>query len=483
MNETITIKNGDTLTGIALKNNTTVSALLAANKYITDPNKIIAGKTLVVPKAATAPTSTIQTTTTQRTTDQENLNKFNQASALKTGAVTTGVQTTGNVDNGTASNVSVDGKTTTTTPAGITAESLYLSGVTDPTEIYNQLVAGNQAKDVTIDTVKNTVTNLAKDPNSLLQSQTNMQLKRLDQERDNLAAQFETMKQGLEAENKAAIDSITATFTRRRDQLKTANESLIGTRAKAGYATDAFRYTPQQMEGLVTNDENNYIMKLTELDAEEKSLLMQAATAKRKGDWELLGTMMSNYDKINDNRTNLLSKLITVAQNNNKKIDAEAKIAAKANAVPSATQGAALGKAVAPAIREAIDGMTDAEKEAFITEKATALKIDPLVLKGAVLNQSVTDTLNTAKITKAQQQAVPKSSTKKTTTTKVTADQAIGKAIDEFSQVMKQKGWKGVNPDHYQEWYDYVNKRFGYTAAKKLKKAMEENGLAVDNGQ
>ena len=42
------IKTGDTLTGIAAKNNTTVNNLLRLNPNITDPNKIIAGTEIVI---------------------------------------------------------------------------------------------------------------------------------------------------------------------------------------------------------------------------------------------------------------------------------------------------------------------------------------------------------------------------------------------------------------------------------------------------
>jgi len=68
-----TIKYGDTLSQIAATNNTTVSNLMTLNPYITDPNKIYAGKTLALsspttsqytqPSTATIPTSTLQSQT------------------------------------------------------------------------------------------------------------------------------------------------------------------------------------------------------------------------------------------------------------------------------------------------------------------------------------------------------------------------------------------------------------------------------------
>jgi len=50
---TYQIKSGDTLSAIAKKYNTTVAALASANG-ISDPNKIIAGKSLTIPSATPA---------------------------------------------------------------------------------------------------------------------------------------------------------------------------------------------------------------------------------------------------------------------------------------------------------------------------------------------------------------------------------------------------------------------------------------------
>lgn len=53
-----TIQSGDTLTALAKKWGTTVSAIMAANPYVTDPDKIFAGRTLVIPGTADSDTDT-----------------------------------------------------------------------------------------------------------------------------------------------------------------------------------------------------------------------------------------------------------------------------------------------------------------------------------------------------------------------------------------------------------------------------------------
>ena len=59
---TYTIKRGDTLSGIARQNNTDVNTLMGLNPYITNANKIYAGKSLVLPDAQ--PSQPAQTTNT-----------------------------------------------------------------------------------------------------------------------------------------------------------------------------------------------------------------------------------------------------------------------------------------------------------------------------------------------------------------------------------------------------------------------------------
>jgi len=63
-----TIKPGDTLSGIAAKYGTTVSALTAANPSITNPNVIYAGNTIKIPTTTTSTYTPMTYTTTPFTT-------------------------------------------------------------------------------------------------------------------------------------------------------------------------------------------------------------------------------------------------------------------------------------------------------------------------------------------------------------------------------------------------------------------------------
>lgn len=416
------IKYGDTLTGISKTTGVSIDSLVKANK-IADPNKIIAGQNLVIPKLATTPTpvSTIQTTETQRNKDNEAVTKLNDTLVSK-GIVNTPapVQTTTPQNTTTPNQNNIQNGNGTApvapTPAPVpdmnsTIDSAYTGGVSDPTAIYNDLVKKG-VQNVTLQAVTDRIATLNKDPNNQVLSQSNAQLKKLDTDYDAFKTQLDTLGASADAENKAAIASITATFDQRRSQLKDSYTSLSALREKSQYQTDAFRYTPIQAEGLVTNDEQNYIVKLGELDAQEKSALLQAAQAKKSSDFDLLSKKMDLYDKINDDRTNLITKILSVATANNKAIAAEKAIAAKANALPSTASTVALAKAVAPSIRDAVADMSTDDSDAYITEKATALKIPVDVLKGQVTSAfdaqdkvETKDQLDQDKLTLSQQKA------------------------------------------------------------------------------
>lgn len=58
-----TIQKGDTLSGLAQKYGTTVNTLMSLNPYITDANKIYAGKTLILPGQTTSSTTSSSSTT------------------------------------------------------------------------------------------------------------------------------------------------------------------------------------------------------------------------------------------------------------------------------------------------------------------------------------------------------------------------------------------------------------------------------------
>lgn len=459
----LTFKTGDTLSGVALKNNTTVAELMKANPFITDPNKIQAGASYVLPKPLV---QTIQNTTAQRNTDTKTQMDY-QEMQNRMGLMTPQI---------TANEVPVpkpvpqpqQEQQKSTNPTGL-IDNLYLSGITDAGEILKK--SNGQ---VSLDEINARITTLNSDPvysqNAGMFKEINSQMKKLDDQQLAYNSEMERLKTTATAENKMIMDSIMATYATRRDKMKQAFEGTMANREKMGYQTDSFRYTPMQQEGLITNDEQNQIMKLAELDAMEKAELLQASTAKSAKDWDALSRSIEINNKISDNKKALLSEMLKVSVENNKKYTAEAKIQAEANDLTSSKKRT-LADNLAEGIASEIAGLSDKERNDKLQEYATKNKIDINFLKSSVLKAETAMTKAGLDIKNKTKTLNKTTAPKKTTAVKVTADQETGK----FIANAKKKA--NLTQKEIDEGYNYILSQYGASAGAKFQKAVDDAGI------
>jgi LysM repeat protein len=394
---TYTIKSGDTLSGIAAKNGVSVASIAAANPSIKDINKIFAGNSLTIPTALPkATTPTIQSTTAQRTADVATANKYDATVANKTAAVSGGLPAGSVANTVTPAN---NNKTTVPTGAGKNAvtvtsykdnpDGTTTNTLSDGSTSIVRYVKNSDGSLTPVEVGTGNSTSAILDAEKDYSAKTKQQLADLDIQKADFDKQLNQILANNGALYSGTISSIQSTFATRRDQLAKSYQSLQGSRAKAGFQTDAFRYTPTHAEGLVTNDENNYISDLASLDGQEQSLLLQAATAKSGKDWDALSKQMDMYDKISAQKTKLLGNLLTSAQEQNKRIEDELKIQREAAKLPSGAEAATVAKSIAPSLVSQLKGMSTADSEKFLVAKAAGLKIDLDVLKSALIDQGV----------------------------------------------------------------------------------------------
>ena len=350
----------------------------------------------------TATTPTIQTTTAQRNADVQTQVKYDALTKAK------GLATTPTITGTSTPDIKTEdaSKVTSTQKKPEDAISLYYSqGITDPYSIYSKIL---NSSDATVDynTVVKTLDTLKGDEKLTAESGYASQLRALDEDRIKVQQQFDEMKKNLSEENKRAIDSITAKFNVRRETLKQNMANLMGVHEKQGYATGGNRYTQMQQAGILTNDENNLVTRLGELDSQEQIALLEASQAKSTGDWDNLSNTLNQFDKINDNRVTILKNLSTLAETTNKKLEAEKKATEKANLMGFANVGA-YAKNLAPTYAQETLNMSDAQLDEYIKTKAEELGIDATVLKSAVLEKrtalqkKATTKTGVGKITKA----------------------------------------------------------------------------------
>jgi len=400
-----TIQTGDTLSGLAAKNGVSTGALQAANPNITDINKIYAGSTLNIPAPLPASTvPTIQTTTGVRNSDLAAGTKLDNiiASRTPTGSPVVPATTQTTQTNTTPKSVTVtktqdnaDGTTTNFLSDGTQSIVRYTKntdGSLTPVEVnsVNKVPAINQAEN---------------DYSTKIQAQ----IDNLDKQKASFDAELNTLRANNNSVYQSTIDSIKSTFESRRNQLKDTYTSLVGTHTKTGYQTDAFRYTPTHAEGLITNDEAGYVRDLSGLDAAEQGLLLQAVTAKNSKDWEAVQTAMTQFDKVSTQKADLLGKLLTSAQEQNKRIATEAKIAKDALMAPISAAAGTLADNVAAQVAKDIAGMSKTAQDKYIVKKATELNISPDILRSSVINQNTKNAKEERAINKSENPAPKKS--------------------------------------------------------------------------
>lgn len=207
-----------------------------------------------------------------------------------------------------------------------------------------------------------------------------------DKEFAEIDTAFNELKANSPIENQLVMDKIKAKYAKTKAILEQNMANLAGLHEKQGYATGGNRYTQMQSAGILTNDANNLLVKMSELDSQEAVELLEASQARKTKDWDMLQQKMSMIDKINDNKTAALKALNDLATSQLKSVNAEKKATEKAKLMGFTNVGA-YAKSLAPTYAQETLKMDDVQLDAYVKTKAEELGIDATVLKSAVLEK------------------------------------------------------------------------------------------------
>lgn len=397
---------------------------------------------------STAPTSTIQTSTAQRKEDISTMQKFDTMAATK------GIST----PNAVATNQNAP--TPEKTPSDATPVEKVPVSVAQPWDINKDDTPEAQAA----------------------KSAAKASIDALDKQVAEVNSTFDALKANAPAENQAVMDQIKAKFNKTRERMMLNQANLLGQHEKLGYSTGGNRYTQMQEAGILSNDANNNLIQLSELDSQEATAIMEAANARKKSDFDMLSTKLTQLDKINDNRTTILKNLNDYATTALKNATTLSKIAETENLQGFSDVGKK-AQALAPLYLEQIKNMDAKQMEAFINQKAKDNGIKPDILKSAIISEKDAVTLDEAKLAKLKTPV--KTTTPKTT--KKTATQSkiddVSSIIKDFQTQIKSRGWKGANPIAYKKYKDQLLAMYGISAVAELDKQMASLGIKVDNGK
>ena len=459
MSYTYTVKAGDTLNAIAQSHGFSnykdagIASVPSGNFDLIRPNDEITIGNYDPSKVTNVPT---KTTPIISSTDNQQQYK-NDSSSIDTliGSLNKKVDPVTGLETTTKETPTVDKKTGTTT-----------------TETTSETTTGNPVFD-----------NLQKEAKSKTDA---IKIKQ-EEDKASYESLWKTSLANLNASTQNAINTINTTYNKRIKEQERINNLNIA-RVQAYGLSSGGQYTPLAFSDAVTGKEIEASDAIASLENQRNDLINKAKTARDEGETALMREHLADLQKIDDRINAQLKDVMNIAETNYKnlrtaRIDAENQHKAKIAEALTSFQ-ALSGSMVDEYVK-----MDDKAKDATIRKIMTQTGLDYgqvyATLEGAVVKKTKT-ALDLRKeqasvnATEALANQRNKGKVTKPKTTKITADQEIGTAINYFKKSIAEKGWKGVNPDEFKQMNDYLSETFGYSATIKFQKALDEQGLMVD---
>ena len=459
MSYTYTVKAGDTLNAIAQSHGFSnykdagIASVPSGNFDLIRPNDEITIGNYDPSKVTNVPT---KTTPIISSTDNQQQYK-NDSSSIDTliGSLNKKVDPVTGLETTTKETPTVDKKTGTTT-----------------TETTSETTTGNPVFD-----------NLQKEAKSKTDA---IKIKQ-EEDKASYESLWKTSLANLNASTQNAINTINTTYNKRIKEQERINNLNIA-RVQAYGLSSGGQYTPLAFSDAVTGKEIEASDAIASLENQRNDLINKAKTARDEGETALMREHLADLQKIDDRINAQLKDVMNIAETNYKnlrtaRIDAENQHKAKIAEALTSFQ-ALSGSMVDEYVK-----MDDKAKDATIRKIMTQTGLDYgqvyATLEGAVVKKTKT-ALDLRKeqasvnATEALANQRNKGKVTKPKTTKITADQEIETAINYFKKSIAEKGWKGVNPDEFKQMNDYLSETFGYSATIKFQKALDEQGLMVD---
>lgn len=187
-----------------------------------------------------------------------------------------------------------------------------------------------------------------------------------------------------DAATAALITSIKQTYAARIQAMDVSNQRILSTKTESGYRSGAAQYTSQLQAGVLTDEEQQGVSRIAELQGEMLSAIAQAQQAQTTQELAIFNDRMDALSKLD-------TELSTTVQN--LQSNATAQLAALQTANKNAfdeqqtlqQNNINTAQAAAPGLASQLSAYkTPADQAEFITKTATQLGIDPNVLFGEV---------------------------------------------------------------------------------------------------
>lgn len=106
-------------------------------------------------------------------------------------------------------------------------------------------------------------------------------------------SKLDALQATADEQNAQLIQSIKDSYALRKQQQEQLNRGLVGSTVQAGIRAGRNKYAPEMEQQLITSAESDGIARLSALDAEQSSLILQAQMAKNDKDFERLNASIS----------------------------------------------------------------------------------------------------------------------------------------------------------------------------------------------
>ena len=233
----------------------------------------------------------------------------------------------------------------------------------------------------------------------------NPTVQKINSEIERYNSTLESLKSTADDLNSQLIQSIQDTYEQRRKEMSQLNTNTLNGLTRLGVRSGRQRYASEIQTSILSAEERAGIERMSALDAEEKSLILQAETAANEADFARLNTSMSTLSGLRKEKNDLIQQQITNAFNQDAAMRADIKFVQEQEDREIEN------------IMEGMAGMLTGDPEAdaaLIEKQANIFGIDPNRLSSAAnefTREQATFNLGLAKINLDLAQSIPEGET------------------------------------------------------------------------
>lgn len=333
-------------------------------------------KVLQASGGITSPTGAVQTTGNQATKDASIVNNINgwlNGQSGTTGATTGNPTPTGNGNTNANGTTKVDTNSSDyqVGPDGLKRFKNPKTGNYDITE------AGQNAPKVnrsSTDPLQQSFYDIVDQQNAFAAEQI-----------QTLYTQLEPARARLNAANQEIVDRIKQNFDQARIAQEKVNANLLAGTEKAGNLSGRARYASETQQGIMADQVQQGIDRITKLNVEEADLIAKAEQARSEDDFNMLYKTWNEYNNIRTETNKVVSDLYKQSVQADKQAKDQILEELKAKK-QSVTDQLKVIDQVAPSIAEQLARLPENLKEPFLQQVATKYGVDVNQIKGSIIS-------------------------------------------------------------------------------------------------